>query len=371
MRYFKEIQCRLLTLSVALTASLLLSSCNKEEPRTSVEIASISASEFSCEGGLATIEVLAGVGPVSAVTSDADWIELSCVRENVLLRILPNTQPESRRGQVVISAGTLKPATVEITQEAYRLLSVSSSNLDFSADVKQIEIEIRSSCPWTAVFTENPGNCFSWTATDRGICVSSSLDPGRKPIAGRLKIIPEDSSLPAQTLGLYLREKTVYDFLVGSWTVVANDESDRSNFVFSKKKDQYSFNVSIENSKTAGLCFEALMSEGKLRIYSGQECGYNENEGKYLSLHYNGPKNGNGWYILKSANMVAWDAVPVFDEEAGTITLAFKDSGIHAEYRAELLALWLCPDSYFNFSGSGASMVVSYRNLVLSKEMNE
>ena len=355
---------------IALSAALLLG-CSKTEVRNSIDIVSVSETSFSSEGGLGTIETETGGIAVEATSYAPQWLIVSTVRENVLFKILPNESPEERKGTISINAGKLKGTSVEISQQAYRGLRLSSSNVDFSEEVRQAEVKVECSCEYSIEFSENPDGCFNCVKTAEGLVLSTVKGPGRHAVTGRLHIRPEDSGIPAAALTLRLREKSVYDYLIGTWDASVSDESESRHFSFSRKKDQYTFNVEIDHPKMAGLPFTADWVNGKVRIYTGQECGYNNDENKYLSLHYNGTKNGSGWYILQTAGQVAWDAEPVFDENAGTISLTFADSGINSEYSPALLTFWLCPDKYFNFYGSGASKVISYSTLTLTKELTE
>lgn len=355
---------------MALAAALLLG-CSKTEVRDSIEIVSVSETSFSSEGGLGTIWTSTGGIAVEAVSSAPQWLTVSTVREKVLFKILPNDSPEERKGIISIKAGELKGASVEISQQAYSGLRLSCTNVDFTEDIRQAEVKVNCSCEYGIAFSENPDNCFDCVKTAEGLVLSSSKGPGRQAVTGRLYITPEDPLIPSAAVTLRLREKSVYDYMVGTWTATASDEGQIQKFTFSRKKDQYSFNVEIDHSKTAGLPFTADWVDGKVRILSGQECGYNPEQNKYLSLHYNGTKNGSGWYILQTAGLVAWDAEPVFDENAGSIELTFGDSGINSEYNPKLLTFWLCPGRYFNFGGSGAGQVISYSKLTLTKELTE
>lgn len=364
-----------ITRTLAILA-ILLTACTKTAVRDSVEIAYVSGSEFPGEGGIGSIETLTDGIPVEAVTNEPEWIELSTVRQTVLFRILPNRSGKARSGTVSISAGELKGASVQISQNSWRGLSLSTRTVDFSMDTREVKIQVYCSSEYEAEFTENPDGCFSFEKQPDGILVKTSKGPGINEHKGRLLVKPADTQLEAQVISILLPQKSVFDFVVGTWTVERNNEegsaADYSDFIFIKEKDQQTFSVSISKAELAGGSFTAEMTEdGRVRIWSGQECGYNSDEGKYMSLHYNGTKNGGGWYIFNTAKTVAWDAEPQFDYEAGIMRMEFSDSATSNENKAEQLNFWLCPGSYFNFYGAGAHAVATYKELVLTRELTE
>jgi hypothetical protein len=106
---------------------------------------------------------------------------------------------------------------------------------------------------------------------------------------------------------------------------------------------------------------------GKVRIQGSQELGYTGSE--YLDLHFNGPINGSGVYIFTTENSIGWEATPIFDDEAGTITLSFKDNGQGMSRVGRYMVIWGCTDGYFEFSSG--STIVSYENLQLQKSYTD
>ena len=161
-------------------------------------------------------------------------------------------------------------------------------------------------------------------------------------------------------------KKSVYDYLLGTWEVAntTHESNNRYSMTFEVKSSQDTYNVYVDAPGIKAFPFTAQFINGKVKVSSGQEMG--SDGSTYYNLHFNGPKSGQGNYILNGAGQVAVEAVPVFDEDAGTITLSFVDNGQGKEYQARDWAFF-CGSRYWDF----ASNVAFYRNLVLRKSYAE
>ncbi|MDE6779299.1 MAG: hypothetical protein K2J51_07535 [Alistipes sp.] len=356
---------RFLLLSVAcLSVCALLFGCEKDDTPAEVRLKSITQDTFTYRGGLGSAVVETGGATVSATSSEPDWCRVQVLESTVLFNIISYTGEEDRSAVITIEAGNLTPMTLRITQTRFFGLVVMPTTLIFSDTERTLSVEVSASEDYEVRFSENPNNTFGFTKEISGVTFTANKAPGRTDVSGRAVLTPTDGGDPV-IVSLLLPQRTVYDYLVGTWEASSGGYS----FTFTKKEEQQSYNIVINHpSLGADYPITGEFVNGKVQIQCGQELGFNGS--KYISLHYNGPINGQGTYIFTGKNAVAWGAEPEFNEAAKTIKLHLADNGQGRQNVAMFMAIWGCADSYFNFGG-GSSIIVYEGSLDLVKSYTE
>jgi hypothetical protein len=353
---------RTLVLMALLPLLLMGVSCSKNSVPEALVLKSVSSETFTCNGGVGTIEV--NRDDVQVESSEPQWLKVQVFESVVLFNVWSNSLPEDRSGKIILSAEGSAPVEVTITQGAFHGINVTPSSLTFSDALQEQSVAVVASGDFSVEFTENPSDIFSYEIVNSNLVkFSVSKAQGRENIAGRAVISLADGSESA-VISLYLPKKSVYDYLLGTWEVTANTSSSRYPMTFKVKESQSSYYVYLDAPGIKDYPFVAEFINGNVKINTGQEMG---NDGvTYYNMHFNGPINGQGTYIFNSPGKVAMEAVPVFDEATGRISLSFTDNGQGMGSVARDMVFW-CGKKYWSFE----SNVAGYTNFTLQKSYVE
>lgn len=299
-------------------------------------------------------------------STQPDWLKVSVFESTILFNVWSNSSAQERTGSVLIRAEGSPDLTVTVSQAAFHGINVTPTSLTFSDDVSELSVAVVASGDFTVDFTENPGNIFSYAVeNEHMVKFAISRAQGRESFSGRAVITPSDGAEPV-VVSLYLPKKSVYDYLLGTWEVASNAAQDTYPMTFRVKESQSSYYVYVDAPGLKAFPFVAEFVNGNVKISAGQELGTDGTT--YYTLHFNGPLNGSGTYILDTPGRVAVEAVPIFDEGAGKISLTFTDNGQGKEYVARDMMFWGCA-SYFLYRQG--SRIAQYTNLTLRKSYVE
>ena len=331
----------------------MLTGCEKDDDPTSVSLRSITREKFDYKGGLASAVVDAGGRDVTAESSES-WCRTAVIGSTVNFNVLAYTGDQERSATVTVKAEGLKSLLIKVVQDKFRGLVVVPSTLIFSDTDRTLSVAVTCSGGYDVKFTENPNNAFSFLKSEDGTSVSfiSNRASSRVEVKGRAEFTPEEGDPVIVTL--IQPKKSTYDFLLGTWNVTKTDIlagsiQNLSSITFAAKENQYSYKVTINDPALKDYPFTAEFTDGKVVIQTGQELGFSGT--KFYTLHFNGPNNGQGNYIWSQAGVVAWAAEPLFDENASTIQLVFRDNGQGNGREAKTLCFWENNDRYWTFTG--------------------
>ena len=353
---------RAIFLMTILSFLLLGGACSKQTSPEALQLKSVSAETFTSDGGIGTIEV--NRKDVQVESTQPDWLKVSAFESTILFNVWSNSSAQERTGSVIIRAEGSPDLSVTVSQSAFYGITVTPTSLTFSDDIRESSVAVVASGDFTIEFTENPGNIFSYNVENEHLVKFAVSRPqGRESFSGRAIITPSDGADPV-VISLYLPKKSVYDYLLGTWEVAANAAQDMYSMTFKVKESQSSYYVYVDAPGLKAFPFVAEFVNGNVKISTGQEMGTDGTT--YYNLHFNGPMNGSGNYILNTPGRVAVEAVPIFDEGAGKITLTFTDNGQGKEYVARDMVFW-CGKKYWSFE----SKIAQYTNFVLKKSYVE
>ena len=353
---------RTIILMAALSFLLMGGACTKQSSPAALDLKSVSSETFTSDGGVGTIEV--NRKDVQVESTQPDWLKVSVFESTILFNVWSNSSAQERTGSVLIRAEGSPDLSVTVSQAAYHGINVTPTSLTFSDDVSELSVAVVASGDFTVDFTENPGNIFSYAVeNEHMVKFAVSRAQGRESFSGRAVITPSDGADPV-VVSLYLPKKSVYDYLLGTWEVASNAAQDTYPMTFKVKESQSSYYVYVDASGLKAFPFVAEFVNGNVKISTGQELGTDGTT--YYTLHFNGPMNGSGNYILNTPGRVAVEAVPIFDEDAGKISLTFIDNGQGKEYAARDMVFW-CAKKYWGFE----SKIAQYTNLTLKKSYVE
>lgn len=350
-------------LMTILSILLAAGACSKTSTPDALVLKSVSAESFKSNGGVGTIEV--NRKDVRVESSQPKWLKVQVFESTVLFNVWTNTLSEERTGQVIIHAEGSADLSVTITQAAFRGINLTPSSLTFSDVAQELSVAVVASSEFTVEFTENPGGIFSYSIeNDHLVKFAVSKAQGRESISGRALIRPADGVDPA-VVSLYLPKKSVYDYLLGTWEVVNNSAASRYPMTFKVKESQASYYVYVDAPGIKAFPFVAEFINGNVKISTGQEMG---NDGTtYYNLHFNGPRGDDGkTYLWTTPGSVAVEAVPIFNEDTGKISLTFTDNGQGKGAVARDMVFW-CGKKYWSFD----SNVAAYTNLAIQKSYVE
>lgn len=357
---------RLLLLTASLfVACVFLAGCDKDDEISAVTLQSITRDTFTYKGGLGTLIVDADGGYVQASSSDPDWCRVQVMENTVLFNVIAFQQKEDRTAVITVGSGALAPLQVKITQTHFEGLIVTPTSLLFSDDQRTLSCTVAASEDYEVAFSENPNNAFSFSKTEYGVTFTANQGPARMDVSGRAVLTPTDGGEPV-IVSLLMPKRTNYDYLLGTWTASQGGYS----VTFTKRDDQQSFNLIIDHpSMGKDTPIVAQYVNGEVVIQGGQSLGINA-EGKYVSLHYNGPQNGQGWYIFQTPGQVAWAGEPKFYEDIHQITLHLEDNGQGQVNVGKHFTVWACTAGYFQF-GTGTNILLYEESLDLTRNYTE
>ncbi|MCM1176884.1 MAG: hypothetical protein NC308_00865 [Clostridium sp.] len=347
---------------------LLPAGCQKDNGETALKVQSITSTLFDHNGGLGSIVAdVPGDGGLAAESSSPEWLRVQVRNNIVLYNVAGYTGTEDRSATVTLTCGKCAPVNIEFTQTGFVGLSVVVRSVELTNDRREQIVEVVSSGDYSVIITDDPGKVFSFRKVEEGVCFSTSRSQGNKDITARATLKPEDESAESVDILLTIPQKSMYDYILGTWKVESSDVDGLEAITFTARVRPDSFNMSFGITSIQDYPVLARFVDDMVVVASGQELG--KDASKFWSLHYNGTVNGNGWYIFNTPGRVAWGAVPEFNDVDGKITLTFSDNGQGISDVAKSLNIWGCSGSYFNF-GSGVP-VVSTERLVLSKSYTE
>lgn len=337
-------------------------SCSENSVPEALVLESVSSESFSCNGGVGTIEV--NRDDIQVESTEPEWLKVQTFESVILFNVWSNSSSEERNGKIIVSAEGSAPLEISITQGAFHGINVTPTSLTFSDTQQEQSVAVVASGEFSIEFTENPSEVFSYEVINNNLVkFSVSKAQGRENIAGRAIISLADESESA-VISLYLPKKSVYDYLLGTWEVTNNSAASRYPMTFKIKESQSSYFVYLDAPGIKDFPFVAEFINGNVKINTAQEMG---NDGvTYYNMHFNGPINGQGTYIFNSPGKVAVEAVPVFDEATGKISLTFTDNGQGMGAVARDMVFW-CGKKYWSFE----SQVAAYTNLTLQKSYVE
>jgi hypothetical protein len=354
-------------LSVVLVTLSLFAGCEKKEVVTAVTLSSITRQTFDYKGGLASATVSTGGAAITA-ESDSEWCRVAVLGQSVNFNVAAFTQTTDRAAIVTVTAEGLTPLIINIEQTRFAGLIVSPTTLIFSTvEVAPLTLDVTASGSYDVELTENPGGAFSFEKTVSGVTFTANIAPGARETRGRAVLTPSEGE--AVIVTLIMPEKSLYDKLLGGWSVTNNSDPEGLvvPFVFEINEEQVSYKVYLDQPDLGpSVPFIAEYMDGKVLIQTGQEMGTKIVNGqtKYVSLHFNGTVDGSGSYIFSQARRVAWAATPLFNDENGTVRLAFEDSGQGGASVAVQFNIYYNNDAYFTFNDRA---IVRYKNLQLTK----
>lgn len=353
---------RTIFLMTILSFLLLGGACSKQTSPESLELKSVSAETFTSNGGVGTIEV--NRKDIQVESTQPDWLKVSVFESTILFNVWSNSSDQERTGSVLIRAEGSPDLSVTVSQAAFHGINVTPTSLTFSDTQQEQSVAVVASGEFCIEFTENPSEVFSYEVINNNLVkFSVSKAQGRENIAGRAIISLADESESA-VISLYLPKKSVYDYLLGTWEVTNNSAASRYPMTFKIKESQSSYFVYLDAPGIKDFPFVAEFINGNVKINTAQEMG---NDGvTYYNMHFNGPINGQGTYIFNTPGRVAVEAVPVFDEATGKISLTFTDNGQGMGSVARDMVFW-CGKKYWSFE----SQVAAYTNLTLQKSYVE
>ncbi len=353
---------RTIFLVTVLSFLLMGGACSKQSSPEALELKSVSAETFTSNGGVGTIEV--NRKDVQAESTQPDWLKVSVFESTILFNVWSNSSDQERTGSVLIRAEGSPDLSVTVSQAAFHGINVTPTSLTFSDTQQEQSVAVVASGEFSIEFTENPSEVFSYEVINNNLVkFSVSKAQGRENIAGRAIISLADESESA-VISLYLPKKSVYDYLLGTWEVTNNSAASRYPMTFKIKESQSSYFVYLDAPGIKDFPFVAEFINGNVKINTAQEMG---NDGvTYYNMHFNGPINGQGTYIFNTPGRVAVEAVPVFDEATGKISLTFTDNGQGMGSVARDMVFW-CGKKYWSFE----SQVAAYTNLTLQKSYVE
>lgn len=348
---------QLLLLTASLFAAcVLLAGCDKDDEISAVTLQSITSETFTYKGGLGTLVVNADGGLVSASSSEPEWCRVQVMENTVLFNVIAYTGKENRVATITVESNGLMPLQMQITQTHFEGLIVTPTTLLFSNDHRSLSCTVTASADYEVGFSENPNDAFSYAKTDFGVTFTANQGPSRLDVSGRAVLTPTDGGEPV-IISLLIPQRSIYDYLLGEWVA-----SQGPSVKFTKRDDQQSFNIIVNQpnmGETAPIV--AQFVNGEVVIQGGQSLGINS-DGNYVSLHMNGPQNGEGWYIFNSPGRVAWAGTPKFYEDVHQITLHMEDNGQGQAAVGKHFVVWACSAGYFQF-GSG-SCILQYSESV-------
>lgn len=350
--------------------TVAVSSCNKDESKAVLELKSVTATEFTSDGGLGTALFECGGAVLNATSSAPDWLRVSVANSAVLFSVFSHTGDSPRSAVITVSAEGVPSVDITVNQSAFKGIVVSSESLSFSDTERSSLALVHCTCDYEVAIRENPDNIFSFAKGESGVTFSVSRSQGRKSYTGRAVITPSDKSIEPVYITLNLARKSDWYYLLGTWKVAKNTDAtaDRSDFIFSSQSPLESFEVAIQKDELVSRPFTAEFVDGKVRI-GIQGFSIDSEANRYYSIHYNGctVTNPSAWYIFSAAGAAAWDAEPVFDENSRTVTLSFSTANLGNGNVPKQLNIWWSTGRYFGFT----SKIVSYTDLVLTKEYTE
>ena len=328
-----------------------------------LSLVEISQNAFTHEGGIGSIKV--NRDDVVVVSTQPEWLKIQVRESLILFNVYSNTHTQSRTADIVVSANGSEDLVISIDQSAFLGLVVTPTSLTFTDNVDDQSVAVVASDDFIVSFTENPDNVFKYTRDGNVLRFSTTKPQGRVAYTGRAVLTATDCDQTV-TISLNMPKKSVYDYLIGTWTVIRNTSASGHTYSmrFTVKESLSSYNVYLEAPGISAYPFVAEFVDGKVKVSTGQKMGTDGTT--YYNFHFNGPQNGSGTYIYNSYGTVAMEAVPVFDEASGKITLTFTDNGQGKERQARDWAFW-CGSNYWNF----ASSVAFYTDLELSKSYTE
>lgn len=355
-----------IALLVLALSSVLFFNCTKEEQAPVLCIQNVTNGTLTSSGGMGSITVSGVSDRIEAASSAPEWLRVQVRKNIVLFNVLSYTGNVTRSGEITISAEKCTPVTVTITQSAFTGIQVMVRSVELTNDKREQVVEIISSGEYSVKITDDPNNVFNFRKVEEGVVFYTSRAQGNSTISARATIIPADETAETVDISLTIPQKDLYDYILGTWNVDAAD-GDLASVTFTARVRPDTYNMYLNADGLQDYPLLAQFIDGQVTIASGQKLG--KDSQKFYSLHFNGTKDGTGWYILNSPGQVAWGAEPVFDEDNGKIGLKFKDNGQGLSYEAKFLAIWGCTGDYFNF-GAG-SVIVGTNTLELSRTYTE
>ena len=101
--------------------------------KTNVEplvLVSVSAETFTHEGGIGCAEF--NLKDISVVSSQPDWLKVQTFESTVLFNVYSNSTYEPRTGSITVSAMGAGSVVLNITQQQFSGLYVTTETLNFS-----------------------------------------------------------------------------------------------------------------------------------------------------------------------------------------------------------------------------------------------
>ncbi len=338
------------------SVATLMVGCDKGEALTAVELEKVTRSDFDWNGGLASATVYAGDIEIEAVSGDESWCRVAVLGSTVHINVLTNMGNQPRATEITVSAADLKPLVIPITQEQFKGLVVTPTNLVFTDDSPTLSVLVSCSSDYKVEMSEDVNNNFSFAVSPNKSSVAFTVNckSGENEVSGRAIITAlnengePDTEIAPVTISLKLPEKSTYDFLLGDWSVVSCAVG-VSSVKFERKVTNASFYVSFDT--LPNVKFTADFINGQVVIKTAQQLGVID--GLYYSLHFNGSQEGSSSVLVfTTPGSVAWAANIEFLEATRSINLNFTDNGQGRGQVAKTLKLTSCMNKYFNFWNS-------------------
>lgn len=336
--------------------ALGFSACTKDgdgDSVTSITLGTPSKTAFDYKGGLGSVEVYAGNKTVTAESSAPDWCRVTVFdNKSVAFNLYQNSDPNNERSATItVKAEGLPSVHFDVTQDRLRGIIVSPTVVNFSSEQLTQSIEVLASGDYTIVADVNPDNTFTWEKSANGRTITfSSQDPGFYVVEGRVSLVPEEGEGEPVAITLLLEKMSTYDLLLGEWKVNrADDAGELTRIIFTEKVWGYTYNTYFKGIDYVGeYPFTMEYVDGEIFLPTGQSLGYDGSY--YYTMHFNGPKDGSGWYIWSSPGVCSWVATVDIDELTRTINLSFADSSGGYGAQAQSMVLWQCTGAYFSFT---------------------
>ena len=366
---------QLLVLSLA-AGVFSLSGCRNDaiEEAVSFSLGEPTRTEFTFQAGLGSAALQAsGSLSVTVESSAPDWCR-AAVYDNstVVYNVDTNRSMESRSATITVSAEGFPSESFNITQGPLIGLIVTPTDLVFSDEVTDIEVEVIAACDYEVKWEVNEEDNFSVEkSSDGSMLTFHSRLPGVYARQGAVRLVPELAEGEVLDgdgevlINLDCPRMGTYKLLLGEWHIDKISSDVIKSITLEEKVYGESYNMylnGLENSDQIPLeaVFEAASPAyplGRVLLRTSQELGVVDSH--YYSLHYNGLINNVGVYIFSGDNNnIAWAAEPVLDDATQSVSLSFYDSGLGAGYVATTFCLWRCVSSYYNFNTSGSEAIV-------------
>ncbi len=330
-----------------------------------ISFGNISSVNFDAAGGLGTAEIMGGGTRLTATSSEPDWLRVEAGQSEISFNVFCNMGGE-RSAEITVAAEGGNEISFTVRQAAYKGLVVSHRALSFSDAEKSLIVWVRCDSDYDVAITKNPDNAFSFVKGETGVTFTTGKPQGRHVLEGKAVITPTDNTIAPSEVSLFQDRKEDWFYLLGEWTVSGG--SSLKSVTLSEDTHLKSFFLTINTEELSAYKIKAPLSEDGRVLIAAQ--GFGQDGDNFYSIHYNGGSTNNpsGWYIWIDES-VSWGAVPVFDDDAHTVTLTFADAKTNASAIPSQFNLWRCKDSFFNF-GSGTPLVQA-NNLVLTRNYTD